>query len=78
MYRKIKTSRGIIKLIFKASSVIEDDKEVPKYMKLDFSNCHWSGSLKEIQKKYEIPPNLMKKEIDHNAIIISIYKNYEN
>ena len=38
-----KTSRGLIKLSFKASSVMEDDREIPKYMKFVCSKCHISG-----------------------------------
>ena len=74
----IKTSRGLIKLNFKAGSVIEDDREVPKFMKCVFSNCHISGSLKSIQKEYNIQADLMKDEINHDLINIGIYKNYGN
>ena len=65
-----KTSRGLIKLSLKAGSVIEDDREIPKYMKFVCSKCHISGSLKSIQKKYNIQPDLMKGEINHDLINI--------
>ena len=74
----IKTSRGLIKLSFKAGSVIEDDREPPKYMKFVCSKCHISGSLKSIQKEYNIQPDLMKGEIDHDLINISNYRDYKN
>ena len=72
----IKTSIGLIKLSFKAGFVIEDDKEIPKYMKFVCSKCHIAGSSRDIQKEYSIQPNLMKGEIDHDVNIISNYKNY--
>ena len=43
--RKVKTSRGMIKLSFKAGTKFENDKEIPRYMKLVCSKCHISGSL---------------------------------
>ena len=72
----MKTSRGLIKLSFKAGSVIEDDKRIPKYMNSVCSKCHISGSLKEIQKEYKIQPNLMKEQFDHKVINFSNYKDY--
>ena len=76
--RIIKISRGIFLLSFKAGSVIGDDREIPKYMKFVCSKCHISGSLKSLQKAYNIQPELMKGEIDHDLINISEYKDYEN
>ena len=74
----LKTSKGLQKLSFKTGSVIENDIAIPKYMKFVCSKCHLSGSLKSIQKEYNIQPDLMKDEIDHDLINISNYKNYEN
>ena len=74
----LKTSRGLIKLSFKAGSVLEDDREIPKYMKFLCSKCHISGSLKSIQKEYNIQPDIMKGEIDHDLINTGNFKNYEN
>ena len=74
----IKTSRSLIKLSFKAGSVTENDREFPTYMKFVCSKCHISGSLKGIQKEYNIKPDLMKGEIDHDLINIGNYKKYEN
>ena len=68
MYEKIKTSRGLTKLGFKAGYYIEDDKEDPKYMKFLCSKCHLSGSLESIQKEYIIQPHLMKDEINDGLI----------
>ena len=48
--KRIKTSRGLKKLSFKAGSVIENDREIFMYMKFVCSKCHLSGSLKIIQK----------------------------
>ena len=62
----IKTSRGFIKLSFKDGSVIENDREIRKYMKFVSSKCHISVSLKYIQKEYTIQPDLMKSEINHD------------
>ena len=73
-----KTSRGLIKLSLQAGSVIEGDREMPKNMKFVCSKCHISGSLKSIQKEYNIQPDLMKGEIDHDLISIGNYKDYEN
>ena len=58
--------RGLNELSFKAGSVIVDEKELPKYMKFVCSKCHISGSLKRIQKEYNIQPDLMKGEINHD------------
>ena len=74
----IKTSRGLIKLSFRAGSVWEDDREIPKYAKIVCSKCHISGSLKEIQKEYNIQPQLLKRENAHNLITLSNYKDHEN
>ena len=74
----IKTSRGLIKLSFKAGFVIEDNREIPKYMKFVCSKCHITGSLKSIQKEYNIQPDLMKGEINNDLNNISNYKDYEN
>ena len=74
----IKTSRGLVKLGFKAGSVIQDDKEVPKYMKFVCSKCHISGSLKSIHAEYNSQPDLMKGEINHDLIIIVNYKDYDD
>ena len=74
----IKTSRILTKLSFKRGSVYEDDKEIPKHMKFVCSKCHIAGSLKSIQKEYNIQPDLMKSEIDHDLINIGKYKSYEN
>ena len=73
-----KTSRGPIKLSFKPGSVTENVREVPKYMKFVCSKCHISGSLKSIQKEYNIQPGLMKGETNHDLINISKHKDYEN
>ena len=73
-----KTSSGLIKLIFKAGSVTEDDREIPNYMKLVCSKCHSSGLLKDIRKDYNIQPDLMKGDINQDLINIGKYKDYEN
>ena len=74
----IKTPRGLIKISFKAGSVIENDIEILKCIKLVCSKCHISVSLNSIQKANNIQPDLMKGEIDHDLINISNYKEYEN
>ena len=74
----IKTSRGLIKLSFNAGSVIENDREFPNFMKIVCSKCHSSVSFKGIQKEYNIQPDLMKGEIDHDLINIAKHKDYEN
>ena len=74
----IKTSRGPIKLSFKAGSVTEDDKEIPKNMKHVCSKCHISGSLESIQKECNIQPDLMKVEIYHDLTNFGNYKDLEN
>ena len=74
----IKTSRELVKLSFRAGSVYEDDREIPKDAKFVRSKCHISGSLKEIQKEYNIQPQLLKGEIAHDLITLSNYKEHEN
>ena len=73
----LKLSILLTKLSFKAGSVIEDDVDIPKYMKFVCFKCHISGSLKSIQKKYNIQPDLMKGEINDDLINIGNYKDYE-
>ena len=73
----IKTSRGFLKLSFRVGTVYENDKEIPQYMKFVCSKVHISGSLKKIQKEYNIQPQLIKGEIDHNLINLSNYKEHE-
>ena len=72
-----KTSRGFLKLGFRVGSVYENDKEIPQYMKFVCSKVHISGSLNKIQKEYNIQPQLIKGEIDHNLITLSNYKEHE-
>ena len=74
----IKTSRRLMKVSFKAGSVIEDDREIPKYLKVVCSKCLISVSLKGIQKEYNIQQDIKKGEINHNFIYIGNYKDYEN
>ena len=73
----IKTSRGFLKLSFRVGTVYENNKEIPQYMKFVCSKVHISGSLKKIQKEYNIQPQLIKGEIDHNLITLSNYKEHE-
>ena len=42
--------------------------EIPKYMKIDCSDCNISGSLGNVQKEYNSQPDLLKGEIDHNLV----------
>ena len=74
----LKTSRGLLKLSFKAGSLIENDSEIPKHIKFVCSKYHISGSLKSIQKKYNIQPDLVKSEKNQHLINIGIYKDYEH
>ena len=46
-------------------------------MKFACSKCHISGSLKSIQKEYNIPTEKTKSEIIQDLTIIGIYKDYE-
>ena len=74
--KNLKTSRGLIKLSFKASSVIENVVEIPKYNKFLCSKCHIAASLKEIQKEYKTESNLMKRETDHDVNTLSNYRDH--
>ena len=69
--KMINTSRGLIKLIFKAGSASEGDRELPKYVKFVCSKCHISGSLKSIRKEYSTPPRIMTGEIEHDLVTLS-------
>ena len=73
----MKTSRGFLKLSFGVGFVYEHDKELPQYMKFVCSRIHISGSLKKIQKEYNIQQQLTKSEIDHNLINLSNSKEHE-
>ena len=46
-------------------------------MKFVCSKCHISGSLRSIQKEYNIQPDIIKGEINHDLFNIGIYKDYE-
>ena len=46
-------------------------------MKIVCSKVHISGTLKKIQKEYNIQLQLFKGEIDHNLITLSNYKENE-
>ena len=59
---------------FRAGSVWEDDKETPNYVKIVCSKCHTTGSLKDIEKEYNIQPQLLLGEIAHDSITLSNYK----
>ena len=73
-----KTSRGLLKLSFRAGFVWEGDRELPKYIKFVCSKYHNSGSLKEIQKDYNIQPHFLKGEYSHDLITLSTKKKDEN
>ena len=66
------------KLSFRARSVYEDDGEIPKYAKLVCSICHITGFLRDIQKEYNIQPQLLKGEKAHDLITLSNYKEHES
>ena len=72
-----KTSRGLSKLILRLGTICEDDRETPQYMKFVCSVVHISGSLMKIQKEYNIQPQLIKGEIDHNLVNLANYKEHE-
>ena len=72
-----KTSRGFLKLSFRVGTVYENDKEIQQNMKFICSKVHISGSLKKIQKEYNIQPQLIKSEIAHNLLTLSNYKEHE-
>ena len=77
--KKIKTSRALIRLSFRAGSVYEDGREIPKYAKFVCSNfCHITGSLKDIQKQNNLQPKLLKGEIAQDLITLSDYKEYDS
>ena len=42
--------------------------EIPKYKKFVCSECNLSGSLGNVQKEYNIQPDLLKGYIDHNLV----------
>ena len=63
---------------FRAGSVWENDREVPKYMKFVCSKCHISVSLKDIQKEYNIYPHLLKGKIAPGLITLSKYKKHDS
>ena len=68
----------LIILNFKTAFVIEDGRAIPNYMKIVCSKCHISDSLRNMHKKYNIQPDLMKGEFNHFLINIGKYKDYEN
>ena len=74
--KNIKTSRGFLKLSFRVGVVYEDGKEISHYMKLVCSKVHISGSLRKIQKEYNIQPQLIKGEIDNSLITLLNYKEH--
>ena len=47
-------------------------------MKFVCSKCHVSGSLKSIQREYNIQPELLGGELDHGLNNIGKYNGYEN
>ena len=74
----LKTSTSLIKLSFRAGFVWEDDRETSKFIKIVCSKYHISGSIKEIQKEYNIQPQLLQGEINHELITLSNDKKHEN
>ena len=73
----MKKSRGFSKIGFRVGTVYENGKEITQYMKVVCSKVHISGSLKDIQKEYNIQPQLVKSEINHNLIALSNCKEHE-
>ena len=78
MYKSNKDISRSHKIRLQSRFFYRSDREIPEYKKFVFSKCHISDSLKSIQKEYNIQPDLMKGEIDHDLISISKYKDYEN
>ena len=74
----LKTSRRLIKLSFKDGFANENGREILKKLKFVCSKCHIAGSLQDIQKEYNIQPQLIKREIAHDLITLSIYKEHEH
>ena len=73
----IKTSRGLIEMSFEAGFLWEDKREIPKNLKFVCSKCHITGSLKDIQKEYDIQPQVLKGERAHDLITLNNYKEHE-
>ena len=69
--KAITTTRNLLKLVFRAGSVWEFDRELPNYMKFNCSKCHISGPFKETQNEYNIQPQLLKVEVEHELITLS-------
>ena len=63
---------------FRAGSVWEDVREIPKYLNLVWSKGHISGSLKDIQKENDIQPQVLKSKIAHDFITLSNFKEHES
>ena len=75
--KKVKTTRILVKLSFRAGSAYEEDREIPKYAKCVRSKCHIVGFSKDFQKEHIIQRQLLKGEIAHDLITLSIYKEHE-
>ena len=59
--KKMKISRGLIKLIFRVVSVWDDDREIPEYVEFFSSKCRIVGALEGIQKKLQLTTTINKK-----------------
>ena len=67
----------MIKFSFRAGSVYEIDRELPRYAKFVLSKCQITGSFTDFQKESNIKPELSSGEIAHDMITFSNYKEHE-
>ena len=70
----VHTSRGFLKVNFK----IDSDGDIPPYMKFICSRVHIAGELRKIEKEYNVQPELLKSNMEHNQVNIHNYKDLEH
>ena len=74
----IKKSRGLTNMKSKASFVYEDDIKNPQFINFFFSKCQIAGTLKVLRKEYNMQPQLLKCENEHDLFALSNYEEDED
>ena len=64
----IKNGKGIIELKVFNGLIHKKNKQIPQYLHFRCGMTHLLFSLKKLGKTFELPNELLKKEIDHDGI----------
>ena len=74
----IKNGKSIIELKVFNGLIYKNNKQIPQYLHFRCGMTHLNYSLKKLGKTFELPPNLLKTEMNHDEIDSNNYKDKKN